>query len=279
MSLDQSRWHPDDAVLTAYMEGSTTMAVSTSVEQHLVACSRCRASVAALSDPAPLDAIWDRIAVDISAPARPRLEAALARAGLPEHDAILVRSAPAMRGSWILGILLCLLFATLAAMAAGQRAPILFLWTAPMVPVLAVAMAFGQDADPAWELAVASPYPPLRLILLRAGAVIATAVPVTALAAVFLPGPAWVTVAWLLPSLAGVALTLALATWWPVTHAAAGVALTWFGVSGSVALDRRSAALDILAADLLPAYVVIAVIAGVVFALRADHLTRIGGTA
>ncbi|WP_404380954.1 zf-HC2 domain-containing protein [Knoellia locipacati] len=284
MTQGQPRWHADGRLLTAYLEGSATAAVAASVEQHLVSCAQCRGGVADLSDPEPLRLVWDRVVAEVSTPAPSRVERLLCRLGLPDRDAVLIRSAPAVQGAWLLGILLCLLFAVIAAATGGRYGSLLFLWTAPLVPVLAVGTAFGPHADPSWELAVSSPSSPLRVILVRAGAVIATAVPLSALAGAVLPGSPWASVAWLLPSLAGVALTLALATWWPVAHAAASVGLTWSVVTGAVVADGHRSrfgetATDLLSASAAPAYVVIAVVAGVVFVHRADRLSHMGETA
>ncbi|KRE42253.1 zf-HC2 domain-containing protein [Knoellia sp. Soil729] len=281
MNRTQPTWHADESLLTAYLDGRTSAAVSASVEQHLVRCGQCRSGVRQLSDPVPFQGIWDSIVTDISAPAPTRLEVFLRHLGLADRDVVLVRSTPAVQGAWVLGILLCLLFATIAAASGAAYGSLLFLWTAPLVPVLAVAMSFGPHADPSWELAVASPSSPVRLILLRSGAVIATAVPLSALAGAVLPGSPWASIAWLMPSLAGVALTLALATWWPVTHAGAGVALAWTAVSGATAADGYrssvgSATVELLSADVLPVYLVIAVVAGAVFAVRSDRLSHFG---
>lgn len=281
MNRTQPTWHADESLLTAYLDGRASAAVSASVEQHLVHCGQCRSGVRQLSDPVPLQGIWDSIVADISAPDPTRLEVFLRRLGLPDRDAVLVRSAPAVRGAWILGILLCLLFATIAAASGAAYGSVLFLWSAPLVPVLAVAMSFGPHADPSWELAVSSPTSPVRLILLRSGVVIATAVPLSALAGAVLPGSSWASIAWLVPSLAGVTLTLALATWWQVTHAGAGVALTWTVVSGVAAADGYrssvgSATAHLLSAGVLPVYLVIAVVAGAVLALRSDRLSHLG---
>ena len=49
------------------------------------------------------------------------------------------------------------------------------------------------------------------MLLLRTAGVLVTSLPVTLLAGLALPGPAWLGVAWLTPAAAGVALTLLLA--------------------------------------------------------------------
>lgn len=282
MTQPQRPWHADEGLLTAYLDGDTSPALAASVEQHVVRCAQCRGAVRTLSDPAPLVGLWDRIVVDIVSPQPTRLERALRRVGLADRDVVLVRSAPAVRGAWLLGIMLCLTFAVIAAASGGSYGSLLFMWTAPLVPVLAVAMAFGSHADPGWELAVASPSSPVRLVLLRAGAVVASALPLSALAGAVLPGSPWASIAWLLPSLAGVALTLAAATWLPVAHAAFGVAAAWFTITGAVAAADEPATARVssalLAAGVLPAYVVIAVVAGCVFVMRSDHLSHLGDT-
>ena len=50
----------------------------------------------------------------------------------------------------------------------------MFLALAPLAPVAGVAITFGPGADPSFELTVASPISTVRLLLLRAAAVLAT---------------------------------------------------------------------------------------------------------
>ena len=57
----------------------------------------------------------------------------------------------------------------------AQGAPngsLLFLAVTPLVPVAAVAFAYGQDVDPMWDTTLAAPYSPLRLLLLRSVSVV-----------------------------------------------------------------------------------------------------------
>ncbi len=75
-----------------------------------------------------------------------------------------------------------------------------------------VAAAFLPVFDPAFRLAVAAPFSGFTLLLARSVSALAAAlVPVTA-AAFLLPGPGWLPVALLLPTLALCALALAAAT-------------------------------------------------------------------
>ena len=268
-------WHADDDLLAAYVAGRTRPPVTTSVEMHLMGCARCRAGVTPLVDPVPLSGVWEGVADEIQAP-RPNLVERLAsRAGLSERDALLVAAAPAIRGAWLLGLLLCLLFAVIGVAQGAPNGSLLFLTVTPLVPVAAVAFAYGQDVDPMWDTTLAAPYSPLRLLLLRSVSVVVAALPLALAAAPLLPGPPWVTVAWLVPGLACAAVTLALTTWIPVSRAAVAVSGCWIAAVIVAAGPVRDVLL-VVAAPLLPAYLIVAVLASAVFWLRSDKLSVLG---
>ena len=86
-----------------------------------------------------------------------------------------VAAAPAIRGAWLLGLLLCLLFAVLGVVQGAPNGSLLFLALTPLVPVAAVGFAYGQDVDPMWDTTLAAPYAPLRLLLLRSVSVVVVA--------------------------------------------------------------------------------------------------------
>jgi hypothetical protein len=75
-----------------------------------------------------------------------------------------------------------------------------------------VAAAFLPMFDPACQLAVAAPFSGFTLLLARSVSALAAALVPVAAAAFLLPGPGWLPVALLLPSLALCALALAAAT-------------------------------------------------------------------
>ena len=78
----------------------------------------------------------------------------------------------------------------------------LFLLVAPLLPLAGVAAAYGPLVDPAYELALAAPLGSLRLLLLRAVAVVAVDDAARRWPrALALPGLDWTAAAWLLPSL------------------------------------------------------------------------------
>jgi hypothetical protein len=268
----EMQWHADD-LLAAYVAGRTPAPLTASVEMHLLGCGRCRGALAPLVDPAPLRGVWDRVADELQAPHPTRTERLARRLGLSDRDALLVAAAPALRGSWLLGLLLCLLFSILAVSQGEARASVVFLCVAPLLPAGAVAFAYGQQADPSWELTLASPYPPLRLLLLRTVAVILVAIPVAFVAAPILPGPPWVAGAWLLPAFACAALTLAISTWIPVQYAAGATSLGWIGAVALVSGPGPGHAVAVLSAPVLPVYLAVALVASIIFWRRSDQLS------
>jgi DNA-directed RNA polymerase specialized sigma24 family protein len=74
----------------------------------------------------------------------------------------------------------------------------LFLIVAPLIPCVAVAVSYDPGIDPALQPDLVTPYPALRLVLLRAVAVLVIALPVVALAGLLVPG--WAPSTWLLPA-------------------------------------------------------------------------------
>ncbi|MEO5722978.1 MAG: zf-HC2 domain-containing protein, partial [Ilumatobacteraceae bacterium] len=115
--------------------------------------------------------------------------------------------------------------------------PWLLLVLAPLLPVAGVATAFGPALDPTYEIGVAAPLSGLRLTLLRTLAVIATTMPLLAVAALVGPGGGWAMFGWVLPSFALVAITLALSTAISPEHAGVVVGVGWF-VAVVVLIDR-----------------------------------------
>jgi hypothetical protein len=274
MSSDTgAHWHADGDLLAAYVAGRTGPPVTASVEMHVLGCRPCQEALTSLVDPVPLCAVWDRVADELQAPSRTRTEQIAARLGLSDRDALLVAAAPALRGSWLLALLLCLLVSVIGVTQGEVRAGLTFLCIAPLLPVGAVAFAYGQEADPMWEVTLAAPYPPLRLLLLRAVSVVVVALPLALVAAPVLPGPPWVAGAWLLPAFACAALTLALSTWIPVQYAAGATSLGWVAAVAVIAGPGPGHAAVVLSAPVLPIYLAIALVAAVTFSMRSDQLS------
>jgi hypothetical protein len=166
-------WHLGDDALRRYAERTDSLAEGASAEQHLLACEPCRARVAAaasVTGPGVIDfaAVWDRTRDAVEAPRPSVFERLLRVVGLPAPEARLVAVASAFRGVWLAGVAAVLAFAALAAALGHARGVWLFLVVAPVVPCLVVAAGYDPQMDPALEPELVTPYPVLRLILLRA---------------------------------------------------------------------------------------------------------------
>lgn len=278
MTDSPTQWHADQDLLARYAGGAAGAVVSGSIEQHLLRCARCRARLAALTDPVQLAAVWAGVEETVQAPRRSLLERLLHRVGLSETDASLLAAAPALRFSWLTGTLLVLLFAAVAVVASDTRGVLVFLVVAPLVPVAGVAVAYGPDADEAYEVALATPYSAMRLVLLRSVAVLAVSLPVAAVGGALLPGPGRTAVTWLLPALAGVSITLAASTWVSVSRAAIGVSVGWLMIVSAAAGPGMRTPLDAIAPAALPVYATLTVVTALVFWARSQHLNLMGRT-
>jgi hypothetical protein len=102
-----------------------------------------------------------------------------------------------------------------------------FLLVGPLLVLAGVAAAFLPMFDPACQLAAAAPFSGLALLLARSVSALTAALVPVAAAAFLLPGPGWLPVALLLPSLALSALALAAATVLPPRAAAVMAAILW----------------------------------------------------
>jgi len=226
-------WHLDDDALRRYVERADSLAEGASVEQHLLSCGPCRARVTAaagVTGRGVIDfaAVWDRTRDAVEVPRPSAFERLLRGAGLPAAEARLVAVASAFRGVWLAGAAAVLAFAALAAAAGHARGVWLFLAVAPVVPCLVAAAGYDPRMDPALEPELVTPYPALRLVLLRTIAVLALAVPAVLLSGLFIPTE--VPFAWLLPAVGFVAVVLAASTWVSPLRAAIAVSSAWLAV-------------------------------------------------
>ena len=229
-------WHAGEDLLDRYRAGKLSLAHAVSVEAHLVACAHCRAELGRTVDARRLDSTWATIETALDAPRLGPVERLLRRVGVSPEMARLLAATPSLRTSWMAAVTLALAFAVAAAHAgSGDRAVLLFLIVAPLLPLAGVATAFAPGLDPAAEVALVAPMRTFRLLLVRSVAVLGGTLMLTALAAVALPGPGWAAAAWLMPSLALVATTLALSTYVSAVTASVGIAVAW--VSGVFASE------------------------------------------
>lgn len=240
----RKEWHVSDDVLTAWLSGTAGPAASDSAEQHLLSCPECRERTAGATIDLPdidLTEVWAGIADRIEPQRRPWPARTGARLGLSDADVAQLAATPALRISWISSLAVVLLFTVVASGWRPVQALYAYLLLAPLIPVLGVATSYGPHTDPTYELVIAAPYSKSRLVLLRSTAVLVGCAPLT-IAAGLLLGPWWIAVAWLIPALAFVLLTLTVSTWQPPVRAAVAVAALW-----SMASALALAAGDLLA--------------------------------
>ena len=211
---DVAATHPPAAVLDGYAAGRLADASAASVELHTQHCAPCLAAVSGRADRARLDDNWTMIVAELASPEPRRPERVLRRLGASAETARLLVATPSLRRAWFIAIGVALLFA-LAAGAPGREGGslLLFLVLAPLVPVAGVALAYGRGVDPAHEITVATPMSGLRVLLVRAVAVLGTTLATAGVVSLLLIGRRGVEVAaWLLPSLGLSLVCLALTT-------------------------------------------------------------------
>ncbi|MFI0219658.1 zf-HC2 domain-containing protein [Streptomyces lydicus] len=234
-----SAWHVEAETSARYADGTLSEPDAWSLEKHVEACTRCAATLSravratgkAAADLAEvrasvLLAVADTAAVGarsrtVRNPREPsglRLGRALRAAG------------PALRGPWLLALLLVCVTATGLAYGAGfDGARPLLLVLAPVLPLAGVALSYGPRADPLYEISAATPSGGLRLLLTRTAAVLGVSLPLLTTVGAVLPAAAGVpgAGAWLVPGLALALGALALGSFVGCRTATAIVAAGW----------------------------------------------------
>ena len=239
-------WHVPSDTLTRFATQPEALddVTASSIEQHLMACGDCRSIVAAASDSLAVEASWSAIADVIDAPSSWPAERALTRLGVPEDLSRVVGATPGLRLAWLAAVVLVGVAAVAAARESGTETA--FLVAAPLVPLVAVTLAFLPVADPGGEAAVATALHGPGLALRRTLAVLLPTVVLLAVAGLAVPGMAGWGVAWVLPGLGLASASLAVSTFVRVPVAVCATAVAWFAAvaaSGRGAL--RHAAADV----------------------------------
>jgi hypothetical protein len=180
---------------------------------------------------ARLNANLAAIEAELDAPAPTLLARLLLRLGVGEGTVPLVTATPALRRSFIISVVIAVLFALSAAnnntSADGVDRIVVFLTMAPLIPLAGVALAFGPRVDPTHEVALAAPIDGFRLFLIRALTVVSASTIVLLIASMLVPAGGSHRVAWLLPSLAATSVTMAVSTRLDPRIAAGAVSVAW----------------------------------------------------
>jgi hypothetical protein len=236
--------HAGEDLLAGYAAGTGDGAVVWSLEAHLTGCARCRSALSGHVDAERLARNRSVLLVRAALGDGGRARRLLSRCGVPDHLLRLLAATPSLRRSWLLSVIAVL--AVVAGEAAavrygwipggapaplpGHRSPEVlapFLLVAPLLVLAGVAAAFLPVFDPALRLAVAAPFSGFTLLLVRAVCALGAALIPVAGAAFLLPGPGWLPVALLLPSLALCAFALAAATVTDPRAAAVTAGVLW----------------------------------------------------
>lgn len=237
--MTEMTWHADGPTLTGYLDGALGEAFACSVEAHLMACERCRLDLAAtaadrdsaraLQHPAFAsrhEQTWARVLDEVDRPSGGPVLRLLGR-WIPEHELRPIVAAPALRNAGCAaGVALLATVAVVAYLRPVTGATI-FLVAAPMVPLVAVGLAYGRPDELCGEIADALPYSRFRLLLARTLAIVALTVPATTLLSLALPIDLSTAMLWLAPSLALCSLTLALSSWLDARIIAAALVVLW----------------------------------------------------
>jgi hypothetical protein len=233
----RAAWHAGEDLLARYAAGTAETIAVWSVEAHLTGCARCRSALSAHVDAERLARNRSVLLVRAAIGDGGRVRRLLCRCGLPDHVLRLLAATPSLRRSWLLSVIAVLAVVVGEAAAvkygwipvvrygriqadgpgrlAGYPVPEVlapFLLVAPLLVLAGVAAAFLPMFDPAYRLAVAAPFSGFTLLLVRSVSALAAALVPAVAAAFVVPGPGWLPIALLLPSLALCAFALAAAT-------------------------------------------------------------------
>jgi uncharacterized membrane protein YGL010W len=280
--------HAGKELLARYAAGTVEPVVAWSVEAHLTACARCRSAVSVDVDATRLARNRSAVLVRVAIPDG-RVRRLLRRCGIPDYLLRLLAATPSLRRSWLLSVVGVLAVVAGEAAAAGHgrvpgRGPgavaglpdpvVLtpFLLVAPLLVLAGVAVAFLPMFDPAHRLAAAAPFSGLKLLLVRTVCALVAALVPAAAAAVLLPGPGWLPVALLLPSLGLCAFALAAATVVGPRAAAVTAGAMWALPALLVAVDRVP--LAIVQSHAQSACAAVLIVSAAVLFLRRDRVEQ-----
>jgi hypothetical protein len=279
-------WHAGADLLASYAAGTSEEVATWSVEAHITACGRCRSALSAQADPQRLARNRSVLLVRAALPDGGRTGRLVRRCGVPDHLLRLVAATPSLRRSWLLSVIGVLAVVTGEAAAvrygwirasgprrlAGYPDPEVlapFLLVAPLLVLAGVAAAFLPMVDPAHRLAVAAPFSGFTLLLARTVSALAAALVPVAAAAFLLPGPGWLPVALLLPSLALCTFTLAATTVMDPLGAAVVAGALW--ALPALLLAASHVPLQIVQPDAQFACAAVLCVSAVVLLARRDH--------
>ncbi|MFD3687696.1 zf-HC2 domain-containing protein [Nocardiopsis sp. NPDC058631] len=239
-------WHLTPAQAHEYATHRADDVTAMSVEAHIMHCAPCRNLLPGDED--WLADSWAGLRDVVDRPRRGAVETLLASLGLREGTAKLLAATPSLYRAWLLASVVVLIAALFAAHHL-PRGSLVFTFTAPIVPLVGVALAYGRGVDPAHTLTSVTPMAGQRLLFLRTCAVLVPSLTLCASAALMLPSAStpWTAAFWLLPSLTLVAGSLVLSHWVHLSAASAVIGLAWLFTLGAMVVSEHATPLQLLA--------------------------------
>lgn len=239
-------WHLTPAQAHEYATHRSDDVTAMSVEAHIMHCAPCRDLLP--GDEAWLADSWAGLRDIVDRPRRGPVETLLSSLGLREGTAKLLAATPSLYRAWLLASVVVLVAALFAAHHL-PRGSLVFTFTAPIVPLVGVALAYGRGVDPAHALTSVTPMAGQRLLFLRTCAVLVPSLTLCAAAALMLPSAStpWTAAFWLLPSLTLVAGSLVLSHWVHLSAASAAVGLAWVAAMAAMVVSEHATPLHLLA--------------------------------
>ncbi|MEU6985102.1 zf-HC2 domain-containing protein [Streptomyces sp. NPDC046324] len=259
-------WHVTDALAHRYASGAAAEPDAWSLEKHVEVCGDCAARVSAAVRAGGSGPVLADVRASLLATVRAETATAPRRLGVGSRLSVgrgrgpgagglglspasrgarlLWAVGPALRGAWVVALLVVVAAAVGLAYGAGFRgARPALLALAPVLPLAGVAVSYGRHADPMYEIGVATPSGGLRLLLTRAAAVLGVCVPVLTAAGAVLPPVTGVpgAAAWLLPGLALTLAALALGSFVGCRAASVGLTAGWLLAVAGPVLGRPGA--------------------------------------
>jgi len=207
-----SQWHVPEDSLLSYARGQAGVVDACSTEAHLALCPACRSVLARESDSSSFDTTWSAIVDELDAPRRNGFERVLTMAGVTPTTARLMAATPTLRLAWMASVLAAVAISVISSRLVKDNVG-LFLFAAPLVPLLAVAVAFGPRTEPTHEIAIAASFDKVRLVAVRSAVVFGSALVALALGSLVIRSVGPAELSWLLPALALVSVCLCLMTW------------------------------------------------------------------
>ncbi|HEU0103258.1 MAG TPA: hypothetical protein VFR07_13150 [Mycobacteriales bacterium] len=251
-----SGWHVTPESAAAYAADRLDEVEAWSTEAHVERCGACASLVSAAADPAILADVRARV---------------LERTRSPARGFVRLTVTPAMGLAWLAAVAGVIVGVLLLDVLDATRLPAVLL-VAPLLPLLGLALGCAPGVDASAELLASTPVSTLRVLLLRAAAVLLISVPPLLVVSLLTSAGPFL---WLAPSAGLVALALALTTRLRVEVATGAAAGVWALLAlGPAALQEAPP--PALAPGAPAAWAALAAVCVALLVVRREHLDRVG---